>query len=233
MKSSATRRLRHRHDRRAADRPGARARRRALRHEGAEPVHQQGAARARPGSTPPRPNATATGTRTCRSPARTRRRRERGGLRRRRTASAGAGGDARPRAAARSAPVAAPPSGRSKPADRARKPPPLSSATGSDPFTYFVQAGAYARSEDAEQQRAKLAMIGVESPPDRTRAGRPHRLPGARRPVRASARTPTRRRTSCTKPASNRRWCACRSRQQPERRPRLNFVGGASLSLTP
>ena len=30
-------------------------------------------------------------------------------------------------------------------------------------FTYFVQAGAYSRSEDAEQQRAKLAMIGVES----------------------------------------------------------------------
>jgi cell division protein FtsN len=26
-----------------------------------------------------------------------------------------------------------------------------------------VQAGAYSRSEDAEQQRAKLAMLGVES----------------------------------------------------------------------
>ena len=34
-------------------------------------------------------------------------------------------------------------------------------ATGA--FTYFVQAGAYSRSEDAEQQRAKLAMLGVES----------------------------------------------------------------------
>lgn len=34
-------------------------------------------------------------------------------------------------------------------------------ATG--PFSYFVQAGAYSRSEDAEQQRAKLAMLGVES----------------------------------------------------------------------
>jgi cell division protein FtsN len=31
------------------------------------------------------------------------------------------------------------------------------------PFTYFVQAGAYSRSEDAEQQRAKLAMLGMES----------------------------------------------------------------------
>ena len=36
-------------------------------------------------------------------------------------------------------------------------------AAGADPFTYFVQAGAFARSEDAEQQRARLAMIGVES----------------------------------------------------------------------
>ncbi len=32
-----------------------------------------------------------------------------------------------------------------------------------DPFIYFVQAGAFQRSDDAEQQRAKLAMIGVES----------------------------------------------------------------------
>jgi cell division protein FtsN len=29
-----------------------------------------------------------------------------------------------------------------------------------DPFVYFVQAGAYGRPEDAEQQRAKLAMLG-------------------------------------------------------------------------
>ena len=36
-------------------------------------------------------------------------------------------------------------------------------SAGSDPFSYFVQAGAYARSEDAEQQRARLAMLGVES----------------------------------------------------------------------
>ena len=34
--------------------------------------------------------------------------------------------------------------------------------TGADPFTYFVQAGAYNRTEDAEQQRAKLAMMGME-----------------------------------------------------------------------
>lgn len=41
--------------------------------------------------------------------------------------------------------------------------PPLSAAAGSDPFSYFVQAGAYARTEDAEQQRARLAMLGIES----------------------------------------------------------------------
>jgi cell division protein FtsN len=36
-------------------------------------------------------------------------------------------------------------------------------AIGSSAFTYFVQAGAYSRSEDAEQQRAKLAMLGLDS----------------------------------------------------------------------
>lgn len=45
--------------------------------------------------------------------------------------------------------------------------------SGSDPFVYFVQAGAFARSEDAEQQRAKLAMAGVESKLfERDQAGR-------------------------------------------------------------
>jgi len=32
-----------------------------------------------------------------------------------------------------------------------------------DPFNYFVQAGAFARPEDAEQQRARLAMLGYEA----------------------------------------------------------------------
>jgi cell division protein FtsN len=36
-------------------------------------------------------------------------------------------------------------------------------AGGGGAFTYFVQAGAYSRSEDAEQQRAKLAMLGMDS----------------------------------------------------------------------
>jgi cell division protein FtsN len=38
---------------------------------------------------------------------------------------------------------------------------------------YFVQAGAYTRAEDAEQQRAKLAMMGIESKvTEREQAGR-------------------------------------------------------------
>lgn len=32
-----------------------------------------------------------------------------------------------------------------------------------EPFQYFVQAGAYQRSEDAEAQRAKLSMLGIEA----------------------------------------------------------------------
>ena len=34
------------------------------------------------------------------------------------------------------------------------------SAGSADPFIYFVQAGAYTRADDAEQQRARLALIG-------------------------------------------------------------------------
>ena len=45
----------------------------------------------------------------------------------------------------------------------AREPrPAASAASGPDPFAYFVQAGAYGRTEDAEAQRAKLAMMGME-----------------------------------------------------------------------
>jgi cell division protein FtsN len=36
-------------------------------------------------------------------------------------------------------------------------------ATAVDPFIYFVQAGAYARNEEAEQQRAKLALLGQQA----------------------------------------------------------------------
>ncbi len=52
----------------------------------------------------------------------------------------------------------------SNPSPSTLRPPPVFPAgTGSDPFYYFVQAGAFERSEDAEQQRARLAMLGVES----------------------------------------------------------------------
>jgi cell division protein FtsN len=35
-----------------------------------------------------------------------------------------------------------------------------STAAGGEPFVFFVQAGAYTRSEDAEQQRARLGLMG-------------------------------------------------------------------------
>jgi len=46
-----------------------------------------------------------------------------------------------------------------------QEPPPIaiaprSAKPGLDPFIYFVQVGAFSKPEDAEQQRAKLAMLG-------------------------------------------------------------------------
>jgi cell division protein FtsN len=41
--------------------------------------------------------------------------------------------------------------------------PPGSIVGGADPFTYLVQAGAFRTSEDAEGQRAKLAMLGMDA----------------------------------------------------------------------
>jgi cell division protein FtsN len=35
--------------------------------------------------------------------------------------------------------------------------------TGTDPFLYFVQAGAFRTQEDAEAQRAKLSLMGIEA----------------------------------------------------------------------
>jgi cell division protein FtsN len=37
------------------------------------------------------------------------------------------------------------------------------SSNGSDPFFYFVQAGAFRTPEDAEAQRAKLSLMGIEA----------------------------------------------------------------------
>jgi cell division protein FtsN len=63
-----------------------------------------------------------------------------------------------PQAAAR--PGASAPPARNPAAILAGQPDAPSTKAGADPFTYFVQAGAYAKPEDAEQQRAKLAMMG-------------------------------------------------------------------------
>ncbi len=50
---------------------------------------------------------------------------------------------------------------------------PRSTAAPVDPFMYFVQAGAYTRNEDAEHQRARLAMIGQTAKiTEREQAGR-------------------------------------------------------------
>ena len=38
-----------------------------------------------------------------------------------------------------------------------------SSSSGAEPFSYFVQVGAYRTAEDAEAQRAKLSLGGVEA----------------------------------------------------------------------
>jgi len=48
-----------------------------------------------------------------------------------------------------------------------------SAGSGADPFQYYVQVGAYSRSDDAEQQRAKLAMTGLTARvTEREQAGR-------------------------------------------------------------
>ncbi|MBI5718155.1 MAG: SPOR domain-containing protein [Burkholderiales bacterium] len=55
----------------------------------------------------------------------------------------------------------------------AASPPQRSTALGGEPFVFFVQAGAYTRSEDAEQQRAKLALMGqVANVSEREQSGR-------------------------------------------------------------
>ena len=38
-----------------------------------------------------------------------------------------------------------------------------SAAAGPDPFTYFVQAGAFRTLEDAQSQRAKLSLAGIDT----------------------------------------------------------------------
>ncbi len=96
-------------------------------------------------------------------------------------ATAGAAGTARPGAAvgplgpatATTMAASAPAVAAAASAAVAKPAPPASTKPGVDPFTYLVQAGAYARTEEAEQQRAKLAMLGYEARlTEREQAGR-------------------------------------------------------------
>jgi len=41
--------------------------------------------------------------------------------------------------------------------------PAAAAASGADPFNYFVQVGAFRTPEDAEQQRAKISLMGLEA----------------------------------------------------------------------
>jgi cell division protein FtsN len=78
----------------------------------------------------------------------------------------------------------APKAGASAPAKTAKPGDPLgdlakskseapSSGAGADPFTYFIQAGAFRTPEDAEQQRARLLLLGMQAKvSEREQAGR-------------------------------------------------------------
>ena len=71
------------------------------------------------------------------------------------------------------APRRAPPAATASARPAASAPQVASTKAGPDPFTYFVQAGAFARAEDAEQQRARLALLGVAAKvTEREQAGR-------------------------------------------------------------
>ena len=54
-------------------------------------------------------------------------------------------------------------SGRPPPADPLGELATARAAGATDPFMYFVQAGAFRTSEDAEAQRAKLSLMGIEA----------------------------------------------------------------------
>ncbi len=75
------------------------------------------------------------------------------------------------------APPAAPPKAavaEPAPAQGQAAAPAKSTKPGVDPFIYFVQVGAFAKPEDAEQQRAKLAMLGYSAKvSEREQSGRP------------------------------------------------------------
>ncbi len=47
--------------------------------------------------------------------------------------------------------------------DKPDKPDTAVASAGADPFSYFIQAGAFRTPEDAEQQRAKLSLMGYQT----------------------------------------------------------------------
>ena len=56
---------------------------------------------------------------------------------------------------------------------KAGAPAEAAAAQGADPFTYFVQAGAFKSPEEAQAQKARLAMLGMDaSVTEREQAGR-------------------------------------------------------------
>jgi cell division protein FtsN len=59
------------------------------------------------------------------------------------------------------------------PAPAATPQPATKATAASDPFTYFVQAGAFKSAADADAQKAKLSMMGIEAKvSEREQAGR-------------------------------------------------------------
>ena len=52
---------------------------------------------------------------------------------------------------------------KAKSAPKPDKPDTAAAGAGADPFSYFIQAGAFRTPEDAEQQRAKLSLMGYQA----------------------------------------------------------------------
>ena len=69
--------------------------------------------------------------------------------------------------------ASAPAPAASTPAPAATPQPANKAAAANDPFTYFVQAGAFKSATDADAQKAKLSMMGIEAKvSEREQAGR-------------------------------------------------------------
>lgn len=79
-----------------------------------------------------------------------------------------------PTATLEATPAKAPAAAASKPAAETKQATASAAAPAGDPNLYFVQVGAYTKAEDAEAQRAKLAMQGFTAKVfEREQSGRP------------------------------------------------------------